>query len=470
MLDTDKRVKLIAKYGGSVPRYTSYPTAPEWKDEYSQDKFEEAIRDSNLIGEDYSLYLHIPFCESQCYYCACNVVISAEHGIEEKYLQQLKDELHYYGDIIKKERKAIQIAWGGGTPTYLSPEQIIDLSEHIAKHFTLYPRETLKGIAGKAKDLETEIDNHEYSIEIDPRVTTKAHLEALWQSGFNRLSMGIQDFNYETQEAINRIQSFEMVEELVKQARDIGFESVNFDLIYGLPHQSMESFSETIKKVKDLDPDRIAFFNYAHIPSIFPFQKKYIDEATFPSKDMKTQIFDKAVEEFTEAGYEFIGLDHFAKSNDTLALAQKNKSLYRNFQGYTTHSGADLYGFGITAISDVQSVYKQNYKKMNDYYKTVFGGDKFKACSRDDRLRREVIKEIMCNGFVTIDADKFAPELKALNDMTVEGLVEWGNLPESNKIYLKVTELGRIFVRNIASVFDTYIRTETGHKIFSSSL
>jgi len=453
-IDKEITQKLISKYGGSVPRYTSYPTAPEWKDDYSQEEFEKAIQESNQIGNDFSLYLHIPFCESQCYYCGCNVVISKEHGIEEKYIEKLKEELSYYGNLISKERKAVQIAWGGGTPTFLTPEQILDLASHISNNFSLYSR----------KD---KID-YEYSIEIDPRVTTKAHLEALWQAGFNRLSMGIQDFNPETQEAINRIQSFEMVEDIVKEAREIGFESINFDLIYGLPYQNRETFSETIKKVKELNPERIAFFNYAHIPAIFPFQKKYIDEYTMPSKDLKTEIFDKATEEFVNAGYEFIGLDHFAKSNDTLAIAQRNKSLYRNFQGYTTHSGADLYGFGITAISDVQGVYKQNYKKMNDYYETIFGADKFKLCSSDDRKRREIIKEIMCNGSVSFLTQDFSDELIALQEMASDDLIRISTNSDTSSFEL--TESGRVFVRNIASVFDTYIRKESGHKIFSNSL
>lgn len=469
MIKKEELDKLIEKYDGSVPRYTSYPTAPEWTDEYSQEKFENAIKESNRTENDYSLYLHIPFCESQCYYCACNVVISKEHGIEQKYLEKLKEELNYYGDIIKKSRKVIQMAWGGGTPTYLSPEQIIDLSNHINKHFSLYPRQSLKAMAQQAKDLSPNPD-HEYAIEIDPRVSTKEHLEALWQSGFNRLSLGIQDFNQETQEAINRIQSYEVVEKLVNQARDIGFESINFDLIYGLPFQSLDSFEKTINKVKDLDPERIALFNYAHIPQIFPFQKKYIDESKLPNKDLKTKIFDRAIECFTKHGYEFIGLDHFAKPNDSLAIAQKNKSLYRNFQGYTTHSGADLYGFGITAISDVQGAFKQNYKKLYDYYDNPFGAEKFKICSKDDKERREIIKQIMCNGFVVIDAQKYSNELKALEAMIEDSLVEYKNNQDNKEILLKVTDKGRIFVRNIASIFDTYISKKKSHKIFSNSL
>jgi oxygen-independent coproporphyrinogen III oxidase len=446
--------KLIAKYGGSVPRYTSYPTAPEWKDSYSQDSFEAAIHDSNLSAKDFSLYLHIPFCESQCYYCGCNVVISKEHGIEEKYLDQLKYELDYYSKLIDKDRKVIQMAWGGGTPTFLAPEQILDLMKFIKQRFSFYKR-------------DDQVD-HEYAIEIDPRVTSYEHLEALWSAGFNRLSLGIQDFNLDTQVAINRVQSYEMVNDLVSKARKIGFTSINFDLIYGLPHQSLESFASTISQVIELNPDRIAFFNYAHIPQIFPFQKKYIDEQSLPDKDTKTKIFDNAVQAFTGAGYEFIGLDHFAKSDDTLSIAQKNKTLYRNFQGYTTHSGADLFGFGITAISDVQGVYKQNFKKLNDYYSNIFGADKFKASSSDDKIRRQIIKELMCNGQVSIVTKDFEEEIKALEEMQNDYLIVISSDIDVTKI--SVTDLGRVFVRNIASKFDVYLKKEAGHKLFSTSI
>jgi oxygen-independent coproporphyrinogen-3 oxidase len=383
-------------------------------------------------------------------------VISKEHGIEEQYLDQLKYELDYYSKLISKERKVIQMAWGGGTPTFLSPQQILDLMQHIKKRFSLYQRE--------------DTVDHEYAIEIDPRVTSREHLEALWEAGFNRLSMGIQDFNAETQVAINRVQSFEMVEELVSAAREIGFTSVNFDLIYGLPFQNLDSFTQTIKQVIELNPDRIAFFNYAHIPQIFPFQKKYIDEASLPDKDTKKQVFDSAVKAFTSAGYEFIGLDHFAKPNDSLAIAQKNKTLYRNFQGYTTHSGADLFGFGITAISDVQAVYKQNFKKLNDYYASIFGADKFKQSSSDDKERREIIKELMCNGELTISSKVFAEEISSLAEMQEDALLLIDTDTDTDVTRIKVTEMGRVFVRNIASKFDAYLEKESAHKLFSASI
>lgn len=451
---------LVSKYGGAVPRYTSYPTAPEWRDEYDAQVFSDAISRSNQIGADYSLYLHIPFCETQCYYCGCNVVISKEHGIADKYLKKLKEELSYLAKQIDPARKVIQMAWGGGTPTFLTPEQIQDLYQHIKENFSLYPKDSSK---------------HEYSIEIDPRVTSKEHLQALFDLGMNRLSMGIQDFNPATQENINRIQSYEEVSDLVAEARQIGFESINFDLIYGLPHQSLETFKDTITKVKVLDPERIAFFNYAHIPSMFPFQKKYIDEAAMPNQDEKTKIFDYAIEEFTAAGYEFIGMDHFAKPEDELSKAQKNKTLYRNFQGFTTHSGCDLFGAGITAISDVAGIYKQNYKKLNDYYNELdelpeFGAEKFKLCAEEDIARRNIIKQLMCNYEVTVHTDSFAKELELMQDFVDDALVELLLTEDGKYITVKVTEIGKFLVRNISSVFDSYLLSKAGHKEFSKAL
>ncbi len=479
--DRQRLQELIEKYGHAVPRYTSYPTAPEWKHEYSQDAFEKAIERSNQTKQDYSLYLHIPFCESQCYYCGCNVVISPEHGIEKQYIEQLKKELAFYGERIDSSRRVAQMAWGGGTPTFLTPEQIIDLYTHIKKYFNLYSpgQESMSELAKAGKELISAREGqdcydaeHEYSIEIDPRVTTKDHLQALYECGFNRLSMGIQDFNPQTQETINRLQSFELVINIVEQARTIGFKSINFDLIYGLPHQTLETFTDTIYKVKQINPERIALFNYAHIPAVFPFQRKYIDETTMPNQEVKLDIFAKAVEEFTNFGYEFIGLDHFAKPSDGLAIAQRNRSLYRNFQGYTTYAGCDLFGFGITAISDVQGAYKQNSKKMNDYYTNLFSADKFMLCSTEDRERREVIKQLMCNNYAVIDLKKYSTEFEMMQEFISDKLINWAypDLTNPDLIALELTELGRYFVRNIASVFDTYIRSNSAHKLFSKSL
>lgn len=449
---------LVSEYGGSVPRYTSYPTAPEWKHDYSQNIFEDAIKISNRKGRDYSLYLHIPFCESQCYYCACNVVISKKPEISNDYIERLKEEIEYIGSKIDRERRVVQMAWGGGTPTYLRADQIRDIYEHIKEFFTLYePKEQAKS-------------GHEYSIEIDPRVTSTEHLEALYDLGFNRLSMGIQDFNPETQENINRIQSFEMVENLVAVARELGFPSVNFDLIYGLPYQTLSSFEKTIELVKIIDPERIALFNYAHIPQFFPFQKKYIEESTLPEQLTKCKIFDLAVQKFTEQGYDFIGIDHFAKPEDELSKAQNANKLYRNFQGYTTHDGCDLFGLGLTAISSIQGVYKQNMKKLSAYYdrENPFAAEKFYKSTDDDIERREIIKEIMCHCKSIINKDKYREELEDLRSFEDNYLIKIDET--ENEFKLEVTELGRFFIRNIAACFDYHLKQKSAHKVFSKSL
>jgi len=446
--------ELINTYGTAVPRYTSYPTAPEWKDVFSQEQFEAAIAKSNLTQEDFSLYLHIPFCESQCYFCGCNVVISPKHGIEEEYLTHLFSEIDYYGNLFDKERKVAQMAWGGGTPSYLSVKQIYDLYKKLDDNFNMYKNKN---------------DNYEYAIEIDPRVTNKEQLQALYDCGFNRLSMGIQDFNTSTQLAINRIQSAEDVFNLTQQAREIGFNSINYDLIYGLPFQTMTSFQETIAVIKEHAPDRIALFNYAHLPEMIAHQKKYIDETTLPDTKTKLEIFDSSVEAFTNFGYEFIGIDHFAKKSDSLVTAYKNKSLYRNFQGYTTFSGCDMISFGITAISDIQGAYKQNAKKMNDYYKDFKMAQKAKFSDTNDITRRTIIKEIMCNNFVVINKNHFSHEIELLNSFAKDNLLKISQKNEE-LVNIELTSIGRFFSRNIASVFDDYLNKKTAFKAFSQSL
>lgn len=458
MLFGPRTQELINKYGVSVPRYTSYPTAPEWRDEYNSDIFDNAIKVSNLTGKDYSLYFHLPFCESQCYFCGCNVVISKEHGIEQSYLERIKEEIKIIGSKVSKNRKAIQIAFGGGTPTYLSPSQLKDVMSVIRDSFSLY----------EPSERHNKKINYEYSIEVDPRVTSEDHLRVLYELGFNRLSMGIQDFNDATQKAINRIQSVELVSGLVEKAREIGFRSINFDLIYGLPLQNLDTFSETIEKVKAIDPDRIALFNYAHLPSMFPFQRKYIKDEELPSQEIKMEIFKKAIEEFTKSGFDFIGIDHFAKKDDTLSIAQSNGTLYRNFQGYTTHFGCDLFGIGLTAISDVAGVYKQNPKKLNDYYDS-FGADKFLVCSKNDVERREIIKQIMCNNKAIVDAKKYSKELKLLDSFIEDELLSI-NYIDANKAEIIVSAQARFFVRNIASKFDSFLMSKQGHKLFSKAL
>ena len=459
--------ELLRKYGGAVPRYTSYPTAPEWKTPYKRTAFETAIETSNIENNNYSLYLHLPFCESQCYYCACNIIISKKHEISKSYIKRIKEEIEYIGEKISPNRKVIQMAWGGGTPTFLHPDELEEIYEHLAKYFNLLDK------------ADEPFFNHEYSIEIDPRVTSNEHLKTPSRLGFNRLSMGVQDFNEKTQEAINRIQTYESVENMLNIARDNNFSSVNFDLIYGLPHQNLETFKKTIEQVIKLSPERIALFNYAHIPDFFPFQKKYIEEETLPDQKTKLEIFEFAMRSFIAEGYEFIGLDHFARPEDELSKAHKNKKLYRNFQGYTTHDGCDLFGIGLTAISSVQGTYKQNKKKLSEYYndEEPFAAEKFFISDMQDIERKEIIKEIMCHFYTELDYEKYKEEYYLLESFTQDGLIELNHvvpnenhLDSNKKFSITVTELGRLFVRNIASVFDYYLKQKNAHKLFSKSL
>lgn len=461
MQQTDIKLdKLLEKYGGAVPRYTSYPTAPEWKTVYLKESFETAISKSNSDAKNYSLYLHLPFCESQCYYCACNVIISKKHEIATAYIERLKEEIEYIGSQISPERKVIQMAWGGGTPTFLHPAEIEDIYNHIKRYFNLLEPQ------------DEKVFNHEYSIEVDPRVTSFEHLQMIAKLGFNRLSMGIQDFNLETQEAIHRHQSPDLVYRVVSEARGLGFSSINFDLIYGLPYQTIESFDETLEQVTKLSPDRIALFNYAHIPEVFSFQRKYIKDSSLPDQGTKLAIFKLAVEKLCAAGYEFIGLDHFARPDDELSKAHKSKKLYRNFQGYTTHDGCDLFGLGLTAISSVQGVYKQNKKRLSEYYDTEdsFSAEKFFISNENDLERKEIIKEIMCHCYTELDYKKYKEEYEQLKPFMADALLDLQLDDSKQKFSITVTELGRLFVRNIASVFDHYLKQKDAHRVFSKAL
>lgn len=463
-VETRLTTSLLKKYSINIPRYTSYPTAPEWEESFTQENFLKANRIANELETPISLYFHLPFCESQCYFCGCNVVISKKKSIVDSYLLHLKKEIEIVASLISKNRVVEQIHLGGGTPTYFNPTELKSLFSYIQESFTI------------SRMCET-------GIEIDPRVTTGEHVKTLSGLGFNRLSMGIQDFDLKVQEAINRVQPYEKTEEIFSLAREFGFESINVDLVYGLPYQSKESFAGTISLVLKLNPDRIALFHYAHLPQILFHQAKYIPSSSLPDSLEKIEIFQYAVESFINNGYVFIGLDHFAKPQDELTIAKKNKTLHRNFQGYTTKSGCDLYGFGISAISNVQNTYSQNIRKLNPYYDTVevrhgmpllpiFRGI---VLNKDDEIRKEVIMKILCQGEVIkkeieekykIDfSTYFSSELERLKDFEEDGLVVLG----SNVI--QVTLIGQFFLRNIASVFDACLQGKNGkQRIFSKSL
>ncbi len=451
--------EFLAKYNRPGPRYTSYPTAPVWNDSFGPGDLERVFDEAESAKSPVSLYMHIPFCESLCLFCACNVVIQKNKSVAPPYLDVLKRETERVSRSISKARPVVQFHWGGGTPTYLSPKQIEDLFEFTRERFHFAP-------------------DSEIGIEVDPRATSRAHLETLRKLGFNRLSMGIQDFQAEVQQAVHRIQPFEMTRDLLISARRLGFESINVDLIYGLPHQTPESFSHTVYQIIGMSPDRIALFSYAHVPWLKKQQGSFIGH--LPEGMVKFEIFRTGLLKFVEAGYLYIGMDHFAKPGDELAVSQQKRTLHRNFQGYTTKAGADLYGMGITAISGIQSAYAQNHRDILSWQKAVeergLATMRGYHLSQEDHLRRAVISRLLCHTVVVkdeishefgIDFDEyFAEELRRFEPFREDGLA----LLENGEI--RATWLGRIFIRNLAMVFDPYLEKQqlAAKPLFSKTL
>jgi oxygen-independent coproporphyrinogen-3 oxidase len=449
----------LARYNRPGPRYTSYPTAPVWQDNFGPHDLEEVFAAADREARPVSLYMHLPFCESLCLFCACNVVISKNKSVAEPYLETLKSELKHISRFVSRARPVIQFHWGGGTPTYLSPAQLEDLFESTRQLFTLAP-------------------DAEIGVEVDPRVTTENHLAALRRLGFNRLSLGIQDFDPRVQETVHRVQPYELTRDLVRTARQLGFDSINVDLIYGLPFQTAESFRDTVDRVLTLSPDRVAMFSYAHVPWLKRQQGSF--QQHLPEGMEKFRIFRAGLEAFLYDGYAYIGMDHFARPTDELAQAQRNRTLHRNFQGYTTKAGADLYGIGVSAISGIGSAYAQNYRDVAGY--TVAVGRHGLATMRgyrlteDDLVRRAVISRLLCHAVLSLGElqqefgfrfeEYFAEELRRLEPFVADGLVRL----DSNEI--RVTMLGRIFIRNVAMVFDPYLEKQelTGRPIFSKTL
>lgn len=449
----------LEKYNRPGPRYTSYPTAPVWKDDFGPDDLEACFESANERATPVSLYMHIPFCESLCLFCACNVSIQKDKRVAIPYLDALKREIDHLSRRVSKTRPVIQFHWGGGTPTYLTPAQMEDLFGYARERFSFAP-------------------DAEIGIEIDPRVTGREHLETLRNLGFNRLSMGIQDFEARVQQTIHRIQPYELTRDLILAARELGFESLNVDLIYGLPYQTAGSFRATIEQVLTLSPDRVAMFSYAHVPWLKKQQGSFA--AHLPEGMEKFRIFRAGLESFLAAGYLYIGMDHFARPGDELAVAQKNRTLHRNFQGYTTKAGADLYGMGVSAISAIGNAYAQNQREVPAYQGAVAARGiatmRGYRLSADDRLRRAVIGRLLCHAVIpkrevetefVIDFDEyFAPELEHLDDCRAEGLVTL--TPDE----IRVTPLGRIFIRNLAMPFDRYLHEQQMDKrpLFSKTL
>ena len=449
--------ELLNRYNVPGPRYTSYPTAPEWSEAFGPDDYARALTASNQADRPLSLYTHLPFCERLCLFCGCNVVIKKNHDMAVPYLETLKKEIALVADRIDRSRPVTQFHWGGGTPTWFSPAQLEELFAFTKDRFTF------------ASDAEI-------GVEIDPRVTTTEHLEGLRRLGFNRLSMGIQDFNPEVQRTVHRIQPYEETKELFDACRALGFESLNIDLIYGLPRQTVASFVESVDKVVEMKPDRIAMFSYAHVP----WMKKQQGALTrwIPQGMDKFQIFRAGVGRFTESGYHYIGMDHFARPDDELCAAQRNRTLHRNFQGYTTKAGSDLLGLGVTSISDVGRAYAQSYRGLNEYSDAVGNGRlpvmRGTELTEDDVIRRAVISKILCHCVLNKDEfeteygmdfnEYFADELTRLGPLRADGLVKL--TPES----ISVTLLGRIFIRNIGMVFDKYLRKPKDKPVFSKTL
>ncbi|MGD1910501.1 MAG: oxygen-independent coproporphyrinogen III oxidase [Rivularia sp. (in: cyanobacteria)] len=434
---------IIKKYDTATPRYTSYPPATELREDFTAKDFKEAISASNHRKTPLSLYFHIPFCENACYYCGCNTVISQKKEIAIPYVEHVIREIQQTAKLIDSNRKVVQMHWGGGTPNYLNIHQIKQLWGNINQYFNL--------------DASSEV-----SIEINPTSVDRDYILFLREIGFNRISFGIQDFNDRVQVAVNRVQSEETLFNVMDWIREAGFKSVNVDLIYGLPYQTLHGFWKTVKKTIKLDPDRIAVFNFAYVPWLKPLQKK-LPVNELPQPQEKLEIFRLTIEELTANQYQFIGMDHFAKASDELAIAQSNGSLGRTFQGYTTHAETELFGFGSTSVSLLRDAYAQNHKKLKDYYQAVEAEvlpiSKGFKLSGDDILRRDVIMCIMSGRtlhFSDIESkyqinfhEYFSQELEALKLLEADGLI---NL-STNQI--QVSEIGRLLVRNIAVIFDS---------------
>ncbi len=446
----DNRVEfdadLIQRYAGSGPRYTSYPTAMEFSPVVNEQIYREWVRASNEIGRPLSLYVHIPFCAHVCFYCACNKVVTGNRGKAEPYLESLFREIRLQAALVDPDRRVEQLHWGGGTPTFLSDEQLVALMRVLRENFHL-----------------VEDDSGEYSIEIDPRELRPDTLGILREIGFNRVSLGVQDFNPEVQQAVHRLQSAEQSLSALRQARELGFRSTNIDLMYGLPLQTVASFSETLEAIIEARPDRLSVFNYAHLPQRFKPQRR-IREEDLPSPTTKLEILSLTIDKLTAAGYQYIGMDHFALADDELALAQRDGSLHRNFQGYSTHADADLIAMGVSAISATPGGFSQNHTALEDYYRDLaiprLPIARGVALNDDDRLRGDVIQQLICNNRLDTQQleseygirfdDYFSAELAELAGMQADGLVEL------NTRQLAVTARGRLLIRNICKVFDHY--------------
>ncbi|WP_095111243.1 oxygen-independent coproporphyrinogen III oxidase [Pseudomonas sp. Irchel 3E20] len=443
---------LVEKYDRPGPRYTSYPTAPQFHQAFAVDDYQRAAHDSNqaAVPKPLSVYIHIPFCKSLCYYCACNKIITQKTHRATEYLNYLKREINMQAALFDSTRKLTQLHLGGGTPTYLTHEQLADLMQHLHQAFDM-----------------DDSDNHEFSIEVDPRTISAEQIRALRGLGFNRLSFGVQDFDPQVQAAVNRVQSEEQVYELVAAARQAHFKSVSVDLIYGLPLQTVASFDVTLSKIIALRPDRIAAYSYAHLPELVRAQR-LIRPEDMPPPERKLELLELTIRRLTEAGYVYIGMDHFALPEDELARARANGTLQRNFQGYSTHADCDLIGLGVSSIGKVGDSYSQSVKELSQYYARLDQGllpvHRGYRLSADDLLRREVINDLMCHGrieFAKFEArhgirfgEYFAEALAQLQTLVQDGLVQ---LHDDALVLLPQ---GHLMMRSAAMAFDAYLGGE----------
>ncbi len=454
--------ELLARYDQPGPRYTSYPTAVEFATDFGAKQYGERL---DVASHDpsgpLSLYVHLPFCEARCSFCGCHVVVARRQSVADAYLGRVLDEARIVAERLGERRTLVQYHWGGGTPTYYTPDDLGRLHRGLLEHFELDP-------------------GAEVGIEVDPRVTTVEHLDALRASGFNRISLGVQDLDPQVQDMIGRHQTWEQTDRLHRAARDLGYPSINMDLIYGLPGQTEATWAETLDQVLEMRPDRLAVYSFAYVPWVRPNQKR-IDRDTLPDRDLKYALLSMVSDRLVAGGYQAIGMDHFALPDDELAVAQRDGTLSRNFMGYTTKRGTEMVALGSSGISDVAGAYAQNHKRLASYYDAIdrheLPIERGVRLSPDDQIRRFVITELMCNGVIrSADvesrfevgfAEYFAPELSTL--AARGGAVDQG-LATLSPTEIRATELGSVFIRNVAMTFDAYMATKTERPVFSRTV
>jgi oxygen-independent coproporphyrinogen-3 oxidase len=451
---------LIVRYGGRGPRYTSYPTALQFHENLTAEDYKAKAKESNASDVPLSLYIHIPFCHTLCYYCGCNKIVTRNEERVTRYIEMLYREIEMQAELFDKNRKIEQLHFGGGTPTYLDKEQLGALMDHLRASFNF-----------------DESDEREFSIEVDPRTVDETRIHELWDLGFNRLSLGVQDFNEDVQKSVNRLQSTAEVEALVVAAREAGFGSISFDLIYGLPHQTVETFDQTLDVVIAMKPDRLAVYNYAHLPQRFKGQRM-INADDIPAPETKLDLLHHTIDKLCAEGYIYIGMDHFALPDDELVVARKNGTLQRNFQGYSTHRQCDLISLGVSGIGSIGNMFAQNSITTMEYEEIIERGElpirKGLLIDDDDLLRAAVIQDLMCYDNLSFDEfgkthgvdfrEYFADEIAKLDVLEDDGLIKLSDAG------IEITPQGRLLLRNIAMTFDRYIDLEENDNRFSKAI